>query len=1770
MISYAQNFEDVMLWRALGHVENGFYIDLGAQDPLIDSVSLAFHKRGWRGIHVEPAPSYASLLREQRLGDVVLEVAVGDKVELITFFEIQQTGISTADPNIAQQHRERGFAVNEIAVPCIRLSSIFKTCREEDIHWMKIDVEGFEAKVLKSWGKATARPWIVVVESTLPMTQIESHRQWEPMLMSRGYTPVYFDGLNRYYVSKEKPELRQAFYAPPNVFDDFSVNGTASTALHRHLKNQHTVELVEVGKHVEQAEQEIVELKLAISSRDTANSDLEKELQIRLDAHTANVHQIATAHQTEMLALQAEVIRINGLLIAAKDEFDQTLRSAQRDTSNSIQAHQSEISVLQAEVARMTELLIVAKDELTGSLLTAQQEIVKSTQALLAQEREVTMRLLTQEQEFRQLQAASRQDSERQLHAVHLGAEEVRHELLRSHQKEILELKQALLSRESDFSERMLALNKMTVEGNHRMQAEADNRILQQSRMHADELHYLRDEARKLEKSLYGQIESSYKAALELQQQAQVQTSKILAAQAVDFLRSLSDQNAQILLLQNEIGALREVAAISRTNLQAERDASEFHKKELSNAQTELDSIKRASELVSLQLAEEQTFNAGLQETCTLIAREIENLKQSFSWRLTAPLRQIFHFFSPKVYGSDAKSRLRVGTKRSAFETIPISSDDLMPTSNNIIDTTGAHANAHLVGKPLKRWPAKEISYAELASFNGEQFVENCYLQLLNREADAPGKANYLAQLDAGKDKETIIKSMLCSDEGRIVGAQVTGHKVVPFDQFGDAGIVKVEEPAKGRRSRFAEPTKKILYADLASLSGEQFVETCYLWLLNRQPDPSGKADYLRQLERGESKVAIIERIVWSDEGRRVGVRVEGLWARSILNRMEKWPLVRSFVQIQTQDTAQSLRAVENKLHRLIEGLADTDQINLRLMRSETVQVESSPPQSESALALGDLTFVEKNRSSIFLLVDSENSLATEAASALGGIARAFLQQGDPIFFVNWNAESRNFHHVSKRDLERLELNWKIDLSAARNSGSCENQAAIDPSACDQDDWLLVSDVMGITLERPQLLEVDMIMEARRLRMGSAFIFHGAEPLLLKELSGLVSEVHEQYMQALLLADAIMPVSTRATNDLMAFFVQHQKADSVPLIREIRQPLEDCVNIDSKWSTYITGVRQILNEAADRSTSLKSLYYIIDLGSATDEGRLKFLRQLAIALTECGVALIPVIWDKYNQKLSSGSHLCSSQMNNTYPADLWTKWIEPKQVGAPRWLFLSDEISGELLSDVATYAKSNGLRVSAILSEASNNRRAEEGDKPSVERDRLLFEALVSIDKVLVTSEHRFREFSSFLMSWRGKVHSAEHRFKTLIPPIGPFRQQHRLWAVYAKEIAIELATDRLVDTLRPAEVGAAENVYATLINLRRRPKLSVCISTYNRAGWLEVNLRNIFQQIGTARDDLEVLVVDNTSLDHTPDVVKPYLSRSDFRYVRNLKNVGMLGNLSVTAQKAKGEYIWILGDDDLTRPGVIERVLQIIGRYPSIALIYMNYGYTSEANPSNVIDLASFLTNYNMLEPAGPDEFAPVKRLAAKCENFFTAIYSHVYRRDHALKSYCQDTSGRIFSTMLSCVPTAYYVLNYMADEPAYWIGEPSLVVNSNVSWQDYGVMLELEQLPRTWDLAERMGTPSDEVDRRRANRLWLIEMMWKEVFEHDKMGNSTYILASRVFMRLKHLKDIDERIPEFRAVYERARNAAHPAAFMPTDELFSAFRSIQNAPISSSIPVS
>src|SRR5687767_2416808 len=97
-ISYAQNCEDVMLYRALREVEHGFYVDVGANSPEVDSVTRAFYERGWRGINIEPMTVCHEQLAAARPRDINLPIALGETSGAICFHDIPGTGLSTIDP----------------------------------------------------------------------------------------------------------------------------------------------------------------------------------------------------------------------------------------------------------------------------------------------------------------------------------------------------------------------------------------------------------------------------------------------------------------------------------------------------------------------------------------------------------------------------------------------------------------------------------------------------------------------------------------------------------------------------------------------------------------------------------------------------------------------------------------------------------------------------------------------------------------------------------------------------------------------------------------------------------------------------------------------------------------------------------------------------------------------------------------------------------------------------------------------------------------------------------------------------------------------------------------------------------------------------------------------------------------------------------------------------------------------------------------------------------------------------------------------------------------------------------------------------------------------------------------------------------------------------------------------------------------------------------------------------------------------------------------
>jgi FkbM family methyltransferase len=221
MISYAQNFEDVILLRALSGVGKGSYIDVGAWDPVLDSVTKAFYERGWRGINLEPVDHWFQRLVADRPEDVNLRLAAWSERVTVKVFEVPGTGRSTVDADFARKCLAEGFTVEEQEIAGRPLDGVCAEFGVEEVHFLKIDVEGAETEVLRGMALKVIRPWIVLVEATEPNSRVSTHEKWEHLLTGRGYEFVYFDGLNRFYLASEHLALKSAFSTPPNYFDDF-------------------------------------------------------------------------------------------------------------------------------------------------------------------------------------------------------------------------------------------------------------------------------------------------------------------------------------------------------------------------------------------------------------------------------------------------------------------------------------------------------------------------------------------------------------------------------------------------------------------------------------------------------------------------------------------------------------------------------------------------------------------------------------------------------------------------------------------------------------------------------------------------------------------------------------------------------------------------------------------------------------------------------------------------------------------------------------------------------------------------------------------------------------------------------------------------------------------------------------------------------------------------------------------------------------------------------------------------------------------------------------------------------------------------------------------------------------------------------------------------------------------------------------------------------------------------------------------------------------
>jgi FkbM family methyltransferase len=166
--SFAQEGEDLLIAKLLQGKAQSFYIDVGAHHPLRFSNTYLLYKRGWRGINIDPSPGGMSAFELQRPRDINLELAVGKKSGVLTYFQFADSALNTFDESAAKRVIDAGqsLLIKTSPVELQTLQQVTDTWLPvgQEVALLDIDVEGSELEVLESNDWQRVQPLVIAVE----------------------------------------------------------------------------------------------------------------------------------------------------------------------------------------------------------------------------------------------------------------------------------------------------------------------------------------------------------------------------------------------------------------------------------------------------------------------------------------------------------------------------------------------------------------------------------------------------------------------------------------------------------------------------------------------------------------------------------------------------------------------------------------------------------------------------------------------------------------------------------------------------------------------------------------------------------------------------------------------------------------------------------------------------------------------------------------------------------------------------------------------------------------------------------------------------------------------------------------------------------------------------------------------------------------------------------------------------------------------------------------------------------------------------------------------------------------------------------------------------------------------------------------------------------------------------------------------------------------------------------------------------------------------
>lgn len=273
---------------------------------------------------------------------------------------------------------------------------------------------------------------------------------------------------------------------------------------------------------------------------------------------------------------------------------------------------------------------------------------------------------------------------------------------------------------------------------------------------------------------------------------------------------------------------------------------------------------------------------------------------------------------------------------------------------------------------------------------------------------------------------------------------------------------------------------------------------------------------------------------------------------------------------------------------------------------------------------------------------------------------------------------------------------------------------------------------------------------------------------------------------------------------------------------------------------------------------------------------------------------------------------------------------------------------------------------------------------------------------------------------------------------------------------------------------------------------------TYNRANYLRVSLWNLLPQIKETNGLAELIIADNASIDNTKQVIDEACKWGEFSYICNDKNIGWIRSVyKILKEGAKGQFVWILGDDDLPHNNALKRIMEVLQINPHPEFVYVNFCFSANSNidlqkiisEGRVINSADFNFNPSPNKDMRNRHVSKLREVAALDHICSTATFSSVWKKTDAISAFeiGIQADKEDFLSVAAVFPHTSFIAHNLLDKPAWYIGEPCIFVynNYNSSFIKYIPFICLELFPSIYDLFEKKGIPSSVMNAHRAENL-------------------------------------------------------------------------------------